>query len=418
MKEAAYRRYMLVALAILYAFNNAERSAVGVLLQDIKLGLSLSDTQLGFLTGLAFAFFYAVMGIPIARWADRSNRARVISITAALCGAAVALCGMAANFVQLLLTRVAVAVGEAGGMPSSLSLIADYFSRAERPRAMSIYLQGGALSLLIGYFVAGWVNQFYGWRLTFIVLGLPSVGVATVAWLTLREPRCVTAISARVHSHPGLREVCVTLWTQRTFRQLLLFLSVMSFFNFGVLQWQPAFFVRSYGLKTGELGTWIALADIFGLILGTYVGGALASRFAAHNERLQLRAMALAIVGVGAMAGCIFLSPNLSWAFVCLGLWNALGTSTNGPLFALIQTLVPENMRATAMTLMLLFSTLVGAGLGPLLVGSLSDVLRPVVGEESLRYALLAVSPGYFLAAVYLWRASKTVTGDLASQGG
>jgi MFS transporter, Spinster family, sphingosine-1-phosphate transporter len=435
MQEAAYRRYMLVVLAILLAFNSAERSALGVVLQDLKVDLSLSDTQLGFLTGMAFALFYSVMGIPIARWADRSDRARIISITAALCGSAVALSGLSANYVQLLLIRVGVAVGEAGGMPSALSLIADYFSRAERPRAMSIYLQGGALSLLIGYFAAGWIDQFYGWRLTFVALGSPCLAVAVVAGLTLKEPRrtdTLTRASAgelptprlvwrgspaatisTPSGQPTLGAVFSTLWGKRTFRELLTFISLMSLFNFGIAQWLPAFLMRSYRLRTGELGTWTAAIGGLGLILGTYLGGAWASRRAAGNERLQLRVMAASIGIVGVLAFLMLFAPNRYWAFGFMGLWNAVGTAICGPMYALIQTLAPERMRATATTLVLLCTNLIGAGLGPLVAGGLSDLLRLWAGQESLRYALLALCPGYVWAAVHLWRAGATVNFDL-----
>src|SRR5262245_16277442 len=189
MHRHAYKRYLLVLLTAIMVCNYVDRLALGLLLQDIKVDLELSDTQLGFLTGIAFAVFYAVMGIPIARWADRGNRVTIIWVTSALWSVAAALCGYAANFVQLLLARIAVGVGEAGCMPASQSLISDYFSRSERPRALSIFMLGIPISVVIGYFAAGWFNELYGWRATYIILGLPAVALALVTGLTLREPR-------------------------------------------------------------------------------------------------------------------------------------------------------------------------------------------------------------------------------------
>src|SRR5688500_10553590 len=169
MTESRYKQYLLAVLLVVLASNYMDRLALGLLLQDIKVDLALSDTQLGFLSGIAFALFYSVMGLPIARWADRGNRVAIITFTTVLWSAAVALCGVAGNFVQLLLIRMVVAVGEAGCIPPAHSLIADYFTRAERPRAVAIYMLGGQLSV-VGYFAAGWLNELYGWRVTFMLL--------------------------------------------------------------------------------------------------------------------------------------------------------------------------------------------------------------------------------------------------------
>src|SRR5579871_6443149 len=189
MRPATYRKYFLALLLVIFAFNNMERFALGVVLQDLKLDLHLTDTQLGFLSGIAFALFYSVMGIPIARWADRGNRVTIIALTTALWSVAVAACGMATTFLQLLLIRIGVGVGEAGCVPPAHSLISDYFDRAERPKAVGTYWQGTNVSLIIGYFLAGWLNQFYGWRVTFVLLGLPGLILAALAWFTMKDPR-------------------------------------------------------------------------------------------------------------------------------------------------------------------------------------------------------------------------------------
>lgn len=419
MKHGAYRNYLLGVLLMILAFNYVDRMALGLLLQDIKADLQLSDTQLGFLTGLAFALFYSIMGIPIARWADRGNRITIITLTTAVWSGAVALCGMAGSFAQLLLIRVGVAIGEAGCIPPAHSLIADYFSRTERPRAVARYMLGAPLSLLIGYLLAGWLNEQYGWRMTFVALGLPGLGLALIARFTLREPRLKSAENARLPAsinvpvQPTLWEVFVTLWANRTFRQLLFCFSVMSLFGQGVAQWKPAFFVRSFGLQTAELGTWFALIYGVGGLLGTYLGGMWATRHAENNERLQLRAMGGAYLVFGMISVCIYLSSNVYLAFGFLALATLGANLILGPLFATIQTLVPERMRAMSIALLYLFANLIGMGLGPLAAGTLSDVLRPFVGEESLRYALLALCPGYAWAAWHLWQASKTVTYDM-----
>ena len=418
----------MLLMAVL-AFNFMDRLALGVVLQDIKVDLYLTDTQLWPFNGIAFALFYSVMGIPIARWADRGNRVTIIAITSALWSVMVALCGGARTFAQLFMIRVAVGVGEAGCIPPANSLIADYFTRAERPRATAVYMQGVNVSLIVAYFAAGWLNQFYGWRVMFVVLGLPGLVLAALVWFTIREPRCWNtlkdaATNSEAHAQslssnsssgvrPSLKEVLISLWTNVTFRHLLYSFSVLYFFSYGIAQWQPAFFVRSFGLKTGELGTWFAVVYGLGGLVGTQLGGVLASRYAPHNEPLQLKAMAVANAIFNTVIWAfIYFSHSYRSAFAWMA-FSTLGANTTiGPMYAITQTLVPARMRATALAIILLFANLIGMGLGPLAVGVLSDMLRPLLGQESLRYALLIFTPGY-LWVWHLWHASRTVANDV-----
>jgi predicted MFS family arabinose efflux permease len=416
--QSAYKHYLLTVLSIVLAFNAVDRLALGLLLQDIKVDLGLTDTQLGVLTGIAFAVFYSAMGIPIARWADRGNRVLIISVTVALWSAAVAACGFAQSFLHLLLIRIGVAVGEAGCIPPAHSLIADYFTRAERPRAVALYMLGAPLSAVIGFFLAGWLNSFLGWRTTFLLLGLPGIVLALLVWLTLREPRLGTSASAArpepdPSPPPSVREVCATLWSNVTFRHLLFCFSVLSFFSYGIGKWLPAFFIRSHGLQTGELGTWFAIIIGLGGLLGTYLGGELASRWAANDERLQLTTMAVVYSSLALVWACIYVAPNryIAFAWLCVG--TVAGAAALGPLFATIQMLVMPRMRALSIAIIYLFANLIGMGLGPLAAGVLSDAFRPWAGEESLRYALLSLCPGYLWGAWHVWRASKTVGRDL-----
>jgi MFS family permease len=417
-KDRVYKHYLLGVLLLITAHNFVERTTLGLLLQDIKTDLALSDTQLGFLTGIAFAVFYSLMGIPIARWADRGNRIAIVTLTTALWSAAVALCGLARNFTQLLLIRVGVAVGEAGCLPPAHSLIADHFARAERPRAVAIYMLGAPFGMLLGYLSAGWLNELYGWRVTFMLLGVPGLALAALAGLTLKEPRRTISVQIAMPdgltAHPAsFKRACVALWANATFRNVWLGLSVQSLFGYGIMQWMPAFFIRSFGLTTAQVGTWFAIIYGLGGLLGTYLGGMLAARYAAHNERLQLRFIALAFVVFAILSACVYVSSNAHVAFTFLALAMIGGCTMNGPLFATIQTVVPDRMRATAIAIVYLFSNLIGMGLGPLAVGALSDAFRPWAGEESLRYALLLLCPGYVFGVWYVWKASTTVNRDL-----
>src|SRR5579871_207861 len=426
MNASSYRKFLLLLLQVILAANYLDGLALGLVLQSVKHDLHLSDSQLGFLSGMAFALFYSVMGLPIARWADRGNRVTIISLTATVWSVMVALCAFATSFMQLLCLRVGVGIGEAGCIPPAHSLIADYFTRAERPRAVSIYMLGNSMAVVIGYLFAGWLNEWYGWRVTFAVLGVFGLVPALIAWMTLREPRKAgwmqrgrgAGAVGEEASTPALAEVGRVLAGNQTFSHLLYAFAVVYFFGNGIAQWQPAFFIRSFGLTTGRLGNWFALIYGVGGLVGTYWGGVLASRFAASNERRQLLWMAIAYVIYGVSAALVYVMPTLTAAFSCMACAAVVGSMTTGPLFSTLQSLIPERMRAISIAIVYFFANLIGLGLGPWVTGILSDHLHAWAGEESLRYALLSLSPGFLWVAWHLWRASRSVMGDLPVQAG
>jgi len=411
-----YKGYLLIVLLALLSWNFVDRLTLGLVLQEVRADLQMTDTQLGLLTGIAFAIFYSLLGIPIARWADRGNRVTIIAASAAVWSLAVALCGFAQSFGQLLAARISVGIGEAGCMPPAQSLIGDSFSREERPRAAAIYSLGAPLSLLIGYFLGGWLNEWLGWRLTFVAISAPSILLALLAWRTLREPRALAlrrAVEARPRrSRPEFLRVIGTLWRIPTFRHLVIGFSVLNFFVTGLLQWQPSFFIRSFGMHTGELGTWFAVVyGAFGVV-GTWAGGHWASG-RANDEMAHLRVCSLVYLVLGTVTPLVYLSRTPYEAFALIAV-TALGYyATFGPAIAALQTLVPSEMRATAFALLYLCVNLIGTGLGPLAVGALSEALRTTYGPESLRYALLIMSPGYVWVAWETWRASRTIRGDI-----
>jgi MFS family permease len=274
---------------------------------------------------------------------------------------------------------------------------------------------GGPISLSLGYLLVGWLNEWFGWRMTFMLLALPGFFAALLAWRTVREPRVEAApiAAAQDSQQPGFTEVVVTLWKSATFRHLLWCHAVWYFFGFGLLQWQPAFFIRSHGLSTGEIGTWFSV--IYGITgVAVYFGGELAARYAADNERLQLRACAWAMVFFAVTNPIAYLLPNANAAMGVLA-FASLGHAVLGPILASVQTLVPPRMRAMALAIIYLFANLIGLGLGPLAAGAFSDALQPTLGTDSLRYALVILCPGHLWAGWHLWRASQTIGRDLAA---
>lgn len=413
-----YRLYLIFLLATILAFNGLDSTALGLALSDVKGALHLTDSELGFLTGIAFSLFYSTAGIPIGRWADRGDRVAIIAVTTALWGMMVMLVGATRSFAELLMARVGVAVGEAGCIPAAYSLIGDHFAREERPRALATYLIGSSFSVILGYPLAGWLSYHYGWRLMFVCIGMLSMVIAPVAWWTLSEPRRAEH-QLRRGSRPGdespaIPQVLRVLWRNRTFRYLLASLCVSSIFGSGLAVWQPSFFVRSYGLSAERLGLYFSFAYGMATIIGMYGGGYLACRYAPKNERLQLRIVAFFGAGYGLISALIYLSedPYVSVALLALAMISA--AAGTGPVFAAIQAVIPERMRAISISIIYLFTNLVGGGIGPLLVGAMSDALHPYLGAESLRYALLAMCPGNLIGCWLLWMAARTVVADTA----
>jgi len=387
----ATRRYALSVLVVVYTFNFIDRQILSILLEPIKQDLGLSDTQLGLLTGFAFAFFYATLGIPIARYADRANRRNVIAGALAIWSGMTALSGLAQNFWQLLVARIGVGVGEAGCSPPAHSMLADYFPAERRATALGIYSLGIPVGILFGFLAGGWINEFFGWRVAFFVVGVPGLILALLVRLSLREPTRGMAEGRQVSGEqPSIRETLTALWRQRSFRHLAFGGALTAFVGYGVINWVPSFLIRSHGMQTGEIGTWLGL--ILGIPggIGIALGGYLADRFGARDTRWYLWIVSVALLAGIPFAVATYLVPSAYAALWCLVLPVMFGNFYQATTFSQTQGLVGLRMRAVAAAILLFILNIIGLGLGPQAVGILSDLLRPQYGDESLRYALLA----------------------------
>lgn len=415
MGKFQYKHYLLALLTLVAVFNYLDRFVLSLVMESIKQDLQLNDSQLGLLTGFAFAIFYAVAGVPIARWADRGNRNTIVTLTTALWSCMVALSALVGNFTQLLLVRVGVAVGEAGCQPPAQSWISDYFDRADRPRALAIYMMCFPLAVVIGYLGGGWLAEHYGWRITFIVIGLPGIFLALFVKFTLPEPRLKQTLSVTFEAAPSMKDVLTTLWQQRTFPHIVMGFVVAYLFGAGIFMWLPSFFIRSHGMEVSEVGAWLAFASGACGVIGTYLGGVLTTRYAAGKESLQMKAATLSFVVMSVLYMVAYFSTNKYFSLACIAMLTFLASLTTGMIFSAIQSLVAERMRSVALALVFLFANLIGAGLGPLLAGVISDAFAPVFGQESLRYALVLLSPGYLWVAFHYWKASQTIEADIKS---
>ena len=415
MFKIAYKNYLLTLLVLVGVVTTFERFIFSLALEPIKHELQLSDSQLGLMTGIAFAAFYSIAGIPLARWADKGNRVTITALSVGLLGVMVSLCGVAGSFFQLLLVRAGLAVGEAGVVPASQSLLSDYFDRAERPRALAIYLSFYSISMIVGYLLGGRLIESYGWRTTFLIMGLPGIFMAIVVKLTLKEVR-LNQSNVEAPRLPSLIETIRVLWQQRTFRQILLAFCIGYFFNMGISQWLAAFLMRVHGMTALEVGSWLALS--FGVVatLGSYLGGYFASRFAACKEKLQMRTLACASICYSMASVAAYLSINKYTALMFIGVCAFVGGFANGPIFSAIQSLVQKKMRSVAVAIVFLFANLIGFGLGPLALGVISDLLNPLFGQNSLRYALVIFSPGIMWVGYFYWKAGNTIEEDIKAR--
>lgn len=413
MKKSTYRNYLLGVLVLVGTMTSFERFVFALALEPIKNDLHLSDSQLGLMTGIAFAAFYAVAGIPLARWADRGNRVTIAAIAVGLVSVMVSLCGVVSNFTQMLAVRAGIAIGEAGDMPSIQSLIADYFDRSERPRAMAIFFTAYPISMIVGYLVGGWLIESFGWRHTFIMLGVPGVLVAVLVKITLKEPRLTQQAIISPEKQPSVKFVLKTLWQQRTFRHIFIAFCISYFFSMGTSQWLATYFIRSHDMGMTELGTWLAISwGGFGFV-GNYLGGHWTTAYLAHKEKWQMRAVALLSITYGALSVGVYLVEDKTLALVFLSLSAFFISTTNGAVFSALQSLVSDRMRAMTIAVLFLFANLIGFGLGPLALGITSDLLNPILGQESLRYALALSCPGLLWVAFHYWQAAKTIEADI-----
>lgn len=411
------KRYGLALLTLVCTLSYLDRGLIILLLQPIKDDLHLSDTQLGFLTGIAFGLFYAVLGVPIARWADRGNRVTITSLAMGLWGITVMASVLVTSFVQLVLVRIAAAVGEAGGMPPTYSLLGDYFPEAkERTRAMSVYWMAAPIAALISFVGGGWLAGYLGWRMTFFVMGIPGLLLALLVKITMQEPRidarvtCVTPPTTL-----RLSEVLAFLWQQRSLRHLSIGIILLATLGLGLGPWYAAFLTRNHGMGTAELGAWLGLIVSLGGLSGAWLGGQVAVRWFADDERGQLRLNAILFASLTPCYLLFLLLRQKHEALLALVPLMVINSFVFGPTFALLQRLVADEMRATTLAVVMLLANLIGMGLGPQLVGLLSDALTPLAGRDSLRYSMLTLSLVALWGGWHFWRVAATVQADLSA---
>ena len=413
--KAAY--YALGILTIVYSINFIDRQLLSILQESIKADLMLSDAQLGLLTGFAFAVFYTFAGLPIASLADRSNRRNIVAISLTIWSGMTAISGLAQNYWQLLAARIGVGIGEAGGSPPSHSMISDIFPPEKRASAIGFYSTGISIGILFGFLFGGWLNEFFGWRVAFFVVGIPGVLLALVLYLTVPEPvRGLAENKASSGDNPSMMTVFKVLLSRRSFLFMALGAAMNAFAGYGTANWVASFMIRTHQMPTGELGTWLALIIGLGGAIGVFGSGVLADNLGKKDKRWYMW------VPVYAAAISVPFQIATYWvdgpyaALVSMMIPSILANAYLGATIACVHGMVGLRMRAVSSALLFFILNIIGLGMGPTTVGLVSDSLVDQHDVDSLRYAMMYIIPtSMFVSGALYMLASRYIREDLAN---
>jgi len=416
MKNQQNKWYVLTILTIVYIFNFIDRQIINIIAEDVKRDLDLSDTQLGMMTGLAFSLFYSIMAIPISRFADKGVRKNVLAICLGIWSVMTAVSGMVTNFTQMFLARMGVGLGEAGGVPTSYSLISDVFPANQRGKAMSFFMMGTSFGIFIAFVGGGYMLVNFGWRMSLFVVGVPGIIFAFLVWLTIKEPLkgAYDNVKNIDQAAPTFKEIFQTAIRKKTFIYITLAKTFLVGASYSINAFIAAFFIRLHNLPKGELFFKLGITVLIGGIIGGLLGGYFSDKLGKKDIRWY------AWIGVVGNLLCIiphylyFTSQNVTVAIVMFGIIAITTLLSGGPAVAVMQSVVRADMRAGVAAIYLLISNLIGLGLGPLSIGMLSDYFEPTYGQEAIRYALMFTFIPIALSTLFFYLAGIHYKNDVS----
>jgi predicted MFS family arabinose efflux permease len=417
------RQLTLLALFLVSVFNYVDRTILSILQIPIKAELGLSDGQMGALTGLAFALFYSACSLPIARITDTASRKMVVLCSLAFWSLMTALTGLATSFAMLIIFRIGVAVGEAGSVPASVSLLSDNYPPVRRATAMSTWGLALPVGLTLGYSATGWLADAFGWRIAFAIVGGAGILLVPLVFALLTEPPRgrYDPPEEAAREVPPLRESLQMLWRIKGFRYAVLGVTLHGFTQYAMMSWNAPFFARTHGLSLTQVAVLMALLSGVGGAIGMYLGGFVADRLALRDPRWRVWVIALVVGGTVPAALIQYLAGPTAVSIVAASVAAALMVAYYGPLLAVTQSVIPPQMRAFSNAVMGLVFNLVGLGLGPWVTGMCSDILDRYfgLGDQSLGYALvLSLVSACAGAAVFLYAARFWTDGTRSANGG
>ncbi|WP_439101453.1 spinster family MFS transporter [Congregibacter sp.] len=417
--STAYKNFVLLMLTLVYAFNFIDRQILVILQEPIRIDMGLSDAQLGLLSGFTFAVIYVTAGIPIAYWADRSNRRNIVAISLTVWSGMTALSGLVQNYGQLLLARIGVGLGEAGGSPPAHSMISDYYPPEKRATALALYTSGIYIGILLGFAFGGILAEAFGWRKAFMIVGIPGVMLAGLLVLTVREPLRGRWDSAAANAdRPSFKQTMGVLRQRRSFWYFAMGCALTSFIAYGNGNFLPSFLYRNHGMSIGDIGLVLSLVSGVSGAMGTIAGGVLADKLTVRDRRWYAW---VPLIG-GALAFFpyfyVLTSGNTTAILVVLFLLSIANSLYLGSSIAVSHAMVPPRMRALTSAVLFFILNMIGLGLGPFLTGLNSDLLASVSGEDNLRHAMLITNCVGVLAMLMFFKASQHVIHDLNANSG
>jgi MFS family permease len=416
--DTTQSRKRWIYLAILFLVSTSsylDRNIISVVLPMIKTEFSASDTQLGLLGGAAFVIFYAALGIPVARWADRGNRPLILTLAISLWSIMTALCGAAGSFWQLALARLGVGIGEAGALPPAQSLLADYFPLRQRALALSILSAASTAGTLIGFIGGGWVVVNLGWRWTFVLAGLPGLFIGVLTYFVLPEPRLADQSRVSKGNQESFFDSLKILWRKPTYRASLIGLTLWSAFSYGSSVFFPSYLVRTLGLSMATVGTQYGLVAAITTLLGTLAGGWYADRAAARDPSNLLRLPGIWAILAAPFYILAFTVHDFFYFLVFAALGITLLSAALPVVLAAAHAVCGNDRRAMAVAILFCLMALLGGTIGPLLTGIISDALAPRFGAAGLGYALAAMTLTIPVMGTLLLRSSGQVSSDAES---
>ncbi len=425
-REAGPRPGVVLGMLLaVYIFNFVDRQILSILAGPIQADLQLDDAQMGLLGGLAFALLYSILGVPLAWLADKTSRSWVIAVSLGVWSLFTALCGLAQGFWHIFLARLGVGIGEAGGVAPSYAVIGDYFPSEKRAFALSIYSLGIPLGSAAGVLAGGYIATHIDWRTAFIVVGLAGVLLAPLFKWIVRDKPAVVPVAAPVTAPvtanapcepPRFADVARTVAAKPSFWLLAFGAATTSMLGYGIAFWLPSLLQRSFGLDLIHTSWFIGAILLIGGVTGMLLGGWVADRLGGKNRGFFAWLPACALVISAPLFAAGINSGSAQAAFVLFLVPQALAYVWFGPVLTAVQHLVPAASRATASALFLLINNLIGLGGGIYALGALSKALKPVYGDEALRYSMLYSLPLYLLAGLLLALAGRTLARDWVAE--
>lgn len=406
--STSYRIYVLLVLTFSYVLNYADRTVLAIVQQPLQKEFGLSDTHIGLLSGTAFALLYVTLGVPIARLAERRNRAKIIAASVGVWSLMTILCGMASNMIVLTLARIGVGFGEAGATPPSHSLISNYFPERQRAAALGTYALGLPIGLMLTALFGGWLAENHGWRAAFIVLGVPGIPLAVLIFLTVRDPRSA-APSGQPADADTLWSAAKRLFGNGAYRHTVIASTIAAGAWASLTQFTTTFFMRTHGLTLGEASTIFGLANGIAAGLGVLGGGLVATHLHTRN------AAAPALIS---SAGAVLAFVTLLLVYSVPGVWLSaifftIAAFAQGlyyaPSYSVLQRTADDRSRATAMALYLLTTITIGIGLVPLAAGLISDFVarNAALGETAEIASARGLQTALFImSSLYIWSAA------------